>query len=416
MSPNRNLLVRNRDFRLVWISQVLSQAGSRAYFINLLWWIVTSAATSGTTSAAWASGVLLVIMGLPPVLLVKRIGKTLANHTSKKILVAFEACGAVLSAIVLGLALSGNLTLTWVYALSTLIATCQAFVDPTLVKTVPELVESDDIETAVGFESSTQALAYFSGAALGAVASGTLGFAATIGLNALSYAASAWMTSRARFQNASRNAQSSMESGIESGIEFAVPAQSTRQRAIDFPADVAPLLRAFAVANVFMFPLFLILPLFVKETLDGSILLLGVLESCFWLGLITGASQASRLPVTGSHMRMSGVLFAMFGALVCSIILAPTPIWVAIVMGCGGAGAGLVNVKVVTYFQTSVPERARPDFFARLQAYVAGAQPVSYLIFTGILTLVSPAQSFFVSGAGLLAVGAACWIKPRADL
>lgn len=412
MSPNRNLLVRNRDFRLVWISQVLSQAGSRAYFINLLWWIVTSAATSGTPSAAWASGVLLVIMGLPPVLLVKRIGKTLARQASKKILVAFEACGALLSAIVLGLALSGNLTLPWVYVLSILIATCQAFVDPTLVKAVPELVDDGDIETAVGFESSTQALAYFSGAALGAIASGTLGFATTIGLNALSYAASAWMTSRARFRNASRNTQS----GIESGIEFGIPAQSTTQRAIDFPAEVTPLLRAFAVANVFMFPLFLILPLFVKESLDGSILLLGVLESCFWLGLITGASQASRLPVTGSHMRMSGVLFAIFGALVCSIILAPTPIWVAIVMGCGGAGAGLVNVKVVTYFQTSVPEGARADFFARLQAYVAGAQPVSYLIFTGILTLISPAQSFLVSGAGLLAVGAACWIKPRADL
>ena len=405
MNANRNLLVRNRDFRFVWIAQVLSQAGSRAYFINLLWWIVTSTAT-GTAShsqdqtAAWASGVLLIIMGLPPVLLVKWIGKTLARLPSKKVLVGFEICGAVLTTVVLGLSWSGNLSLPWVYALSILIATCQAFVDPTLVKSVPELVDRDDVESAVAFESSTQALAFFSGAALGAVASGTLGFTVTVGLNALSYAVSAWLTSRARFRFVPSAAQ--------------IPAEHGAPQSQSLPAEVTPLLRAFAVANIFMFPLFLILPLFVKESLAGSVLLLGLLESCFWLGLLTGANQSSRLPVWGGYLRMSGILFALFGALVCTIILVPHPFWVAFVMACGGAGAGLVNVKVITFFQGAVPESARAGFFARLQAFVAAAQPVSYLLFTGILTVISPAQAFFVSGAGLVITGASCWFT-RSD-
>ncbi|NDE16257.1 hypothetical protein EBZ80_15130 [bacterium] len=171
---------------------------------------------------------------------------------------------------------------------------------------------------------------------------------------------------------------------------------------------MTPLLRAFAVANIFMFPLFLILPLFVKESLAGSVLLLGLLESCFWLGILTGANQSSRLPVWGGYLRMSGILFALFGALVCTIILVPHPFWVAFVMACGGAGAGLVNVKVITFFQETVPESSRADFFAKLQAFVAAAQPVSYLLFTGILTVISPAQAFFFSGAGLIIVGASC--------
>jgi len=105
---------------------------------------------------------------------------------------------------------------------------------------------------------------------------------------------------------------------------------------------------------------------------------------------------------------MSGILFALFGALVCTIILVPHPFWVAFVMACGGAGAGLVNVKVITFFQETVPESSRADFFAKLQAFVAAAQPVSYLLFTGILTVISPAQAFFFSGAGLIIVGASC--------
>jgi len=405
MSASRNLLVRNKDFRFVWMAQVLSQAGSRAYFINLLWWIVSSTGASNLSqdhTAAWASGVLLIIMGLPPVLLVKWIGKTLGRHSSKNILVGFEIFGAVLTTVVLALAWSGNLSLSLVYVLSILIATCQAFVDPTLVKAVPELVDREDVESAVAFESSTQALAFFSGAALGAVASGTLGFTVTVGLNALSYAVSAWLTSRARFRHAPDTP------GPESAHIPTDPVVPQSQKSKGLPAEVMPLLRAFAIANIFMFPLFLILPLFVKESLGGSVLLLGLLESCFWLGILTGANQSSRLPVWGGYLRMSGILFALFGALVCTIMLVPHPFWVAFVMACGGAGAGLVNVKVITFFQETVPESSRADFFAKLQAFVAAAQPVSYLLFTGVLTVISPAQAFFLSGAGLIIVGASC--------
>ncbi|NDE18632.1 MFS transporter, partial [bacterium] len=343
MSASRNLLVRNKDFRFVWIAQVLSQAGSRAYFINLLWWIVTSTGASNLSrdhTAAWASGVLLIIMGLPPVVLVKWIGKTLGRHSSKNILVGFEVCGAVLTTVVLGLAWSGNLSLPWIYALSILIATCQAFVDPALIKSVPELVDREDVESAVAFESSTQALAFFSGAALGAVASGTLGFTVTVGLNALSYGISAWLTSRARFRHGPQPAGSDSAQIPTDPIEPQNQKSQKSQKTKSLPAEVTPLLRAFAVANIFMFPLFLILPLFVKESLGGSVLLLGLLESCFWLGILIGANQSSRLPVWGGYLRMSGILFALFGALVCTIILVPHPFWVALVMACGGAGAG----------------------------------------------------------------------------
>ena len=406
MSPKSNLLLRNRDFRLVWIGQVLSQAGSRAFFINLLWWIISSASVGpGERHAtAWASGILLILMGLPSVLFVRWIGEILERYASQKILVFCEASGALLSLLVFGLSVTGNLSLGWVYTLSGLIALCQAFVDPTLVKAVPELVDESDIEAAVGLESTTQALAFFSGAAIGAIASGVFGFSATTALNAISYFVSAVMTSRARFRSSSisRNKEEANSSTINSA-----------KRQDGFAVDVGPLLKAFGVANVFMFPLFLILPLFVKESLQGSVIMLGLLEACFWFGLVAGANQAWRLDAKGRFMRLSGILFFLFGAMICSIAINPSVVWVAVVLVCGGISAGLVNVKVITYFQIAVPESARASFFARLQAYVAGAQPLSYLLFTGVLLFLSPVNSFAVSGVGVVIVGAFCWWYDR---
>ena len=409
MSAKTNLLVRNRDFRLVWIGQVLSQAGSRAYFINLLWWIVST--SSGPSwqghNSAWASGLLLIIMGLPSILFMNFIGRVLARHASKKILVGFESVGGLLTVAVFALAVSDSLTLPWIYGLSGLIALCQAFVDPALINAVPELVDPADIEDAVGFESATQALAYFSGAALGAVASGTLGFSVTIGLNAMSYVLSAWMTSRARFrQRPNLSVSTPAPAAAAAAAAAAAPAPK-------FDTEIDRLLNAFGLANIFIFPLFLILPLFVKESLQGSILLLGYLESCFWLGLIIGANQAWRLRVAGSFMKMCGILFLVFGSLITTIAVYPNTAWVGLVLLCGGISAGLVNVKVVTYFQKTVPEASRGAFFAKLQAYVAGAQPASYFLFTGVLLVISPLHSFAVSGLGLASIGAFCWWHDR---
>ncbi len=112
-------------------------------------------------------------------------------------------------------------------------------------------------------------------------------------------------------------------------------------------------------------------------------------------------------------MKLSGILFLLFGAMICSIAINPSVVWVAVVLVCGGISAGLVNVKVITYFQISVPESARASFFARLQAYVAGAQPLSYLLFTGVLFFLSPVNSFAISGFGLVLVGAFCWWYDR---
>ena len=49
-----------------------------------------------------------------------------------------------------------------VFIVGAIIAICQAFIAPTLAKCVPELVDKEDIEGAVAFETSTQSMANFS--------------------------------------------------------------------------------------------------------------------------------------------------------------------------------------------------------------------------------------------------------------
>ncbi len=389
MEKKRNLLLRNADFRKVWLGQVLSQGGSKAYLINLLWWIITRAEAGGG-SPAFASGMLLVLAALPSILLVRVIGRVLTRYPSKTVLVLAESCGAVLITALFALlhVVGDGLSLAVVYAISVLVSICQAFVDPTLTKSVGELVAPEDVEGAVGFEASTQSLAYFIGTAAGATLTGLLGFKAAVLLNIGSYACSALSTAAAKFRK------------IDGGAGAA--GERVDLHALPW---VRSLLYSFAGANFLLFPLFLVLPLFTKDTLHGSVVLLGAMEACFWLGLISGAAGSRLFSDKSSLHGLVGRLLGAFGIALASVAFLPSAWWAGVVLFIGGSTAGIVNVKVVTYFQKMVPDAAKGDFFARLQALVTVAQPLGYLVFTVALAKLPAETAFALEGVGLVIVG-----------
>ena len=95
----RPLVLRNRDFALLWLGQVLSQAGSRMYQIAILWWLLGRAGPEG---GGLAVGTFLVLSALPSILLVGPIGRLVDRFPSRRILVVADVgAGLVLVAVAL---------------------------------------------------------------------------------------------------------------------------------------------------------------------------------------------------------------------------------------------------------------------------------------------------------------------------
>jgi predicted MFS family arabinose efflux permease len=400
-SVQRPLLLRNRQFALVWLGQVLSQSGSKAYLINLLWWIMMQAANDAE-AARW-SGMLLVLSALPGIVLVLPIGHLLNRWPVKRLLVGGEACAALLVLAILLLLHWHSLSMPLLIALSVAIAACQALVDPALTRAVTMLVPPEDVEGAVGLEASTQSLAYFIGTGVGATLCGLFGLEAALLLNILSYVISASASSMARFAPQTPGA----DAGTDAGTDAAAGAGAAGRGA--FAAlGVMPLLYSFAMANFFMFPLFLVLPMFTRNVLHGSITQLGMLEACFWLGLIAGAMASNRLWPHWPVQKITGGLFALFGGLLIGVWLWPNPFWTGVVLFLGGSSAGLINVKVITWFQRVVPDADKGLFFAKLQGFVTSSQPLGYFAFTLFLAQLSAHLAFALQGAGLLLIGLFC--------
>ncbi len=193
------LVLRNRAFGAVWLGQVLTQAAVRMFQVGVSWWLVAYAVQD---AAGLASGLFMAACTLPAVVLAPVVAKAVAAFAHRSVLrTAAALAGAGAGALALWAQGSG-LPLAAVYAAAFALATCQAFFDPCLTTSVPELVDDADIETATGFELSTQSLAGLGGALLGALVVDRAGVAGLAAGCAAAYLTAAVLVTSARFGNA----------------------------------------------------------------------------------------------------------------------------------------------------------------------------------------------------------------------
>lgn len=385
------LLRANADFRRLWLGEVLSQAGTRAYQIAILWWILSRDALA----PGLAMGVFLVLGALPSLLFVRPIGRLIDRAPARRILVLADLAAAAVAAGVAGLHLAGRLSLPAVCAAGFALAWLQALIDPTLNKAVPEVTRPEELEPGVALVAATQSLANFAGAVLGALVIGAVGVLGAMLLNAASYLAAAGCAARARFTPRDAGAA---EAGREEPAGLSL-------------LDGKPLLRAillcFGLINFFATPTFVVLPLYTKLMLGGDARMLGGLEAALWAGLILGTFASDRIAATRGTLRLGAACMLAFGlSLLLPGLIVSLPAYAAFLAAAGFA-LGLNNVKFVTLFHEIVEPAVKGRFFALMQALIGFSFPVAFLAFGLLGDRLLPSRLCLIQGAGILVIALA---------
>ncbi|GGR37802.1 MFS transporter [Streptomyces netropsis] len=389
----RPLVLRNRAFGTVWLGQVLTQAAVRMFQVGVSWWLVAYAVTSGR---GLASGLFMAVSTLPAVTLAPVVARAVARFAHRSLLrTAAGAAGATAAALAVW-ACASDLPLAAAYAATLALATCQAFFDPCLTTSVPELVDDEDIEAATGFELSTQSLASLGGALLGALIVDRAGVAGLAVGCAAAYLCAAALITTARFRT-------SPAEDAEAAGEGAEARRTLRQVLADLPF-VRKILVCFAAANLFTTAVFVVIPLYTKSVLQGGGGTVALLEASLGAGTLIGSFTGARVPgrptVVGSVcLGTMAVVLALPG------LIAERPV-IAGCLAVAGWCVGVIGVRFVALFQRLVPTSDKPAFFAVMQALLGATFPVASLLF-GLLGDHLSAQTLcLIQAAGL--VPAAC--------
>ncbi|MEV6580042.1 MFS transporter [Streptomyces sp. NPDC051582] len=406
-APGRRLplVLRNRAFGTVWLGQVLTQAGVRMFQVGISWWLISEAASG---DGGLAAGLFMAVSTLPAVVLAPLVARAIARFAHRSLLRTAAGGAGAASAALAVWAGASELPVAAAYGAALALATCQAFFDPCLTTSVPELVDDADIEAATGFELSTQSLASLGGALLGALVVDAAGVAGLAVGCAAAYATAALLIATVRFRTAAHpDADADADADSAGGQD--APRRTLRRLLGSMPY-VRGILLCFTAANLFTTAVFVVMPLYTATVLHGDGATVALLEASLGVGTLVGSFTGARVPGRPAVVG-TACLGAMAAALAVPGLIAARPVIAGSLLLTGWC-VGVIGVRFVALFQRLVPAADKPAFFAVMQAVLGATFPVASLLFGFLGDHFSAQTLCLIQAAGLVPAALALALLP----
>lgn len=184
------LLRSNRDFRQIWLGQVVSQMGD--WFDT----IAVYAIVLKLTGSGRAVGLVLVARFLPTFFIGPLSGVVADRFSRRSIMIVSDVLRAF---IVLGFLLVRRPEQIWmIYVLTVMQLACSTFFEPARTAVIPSIVTSRELVAANTISSTTWSAMLTLGAAIGGVVTGAFGTNVAFVLDSLTYLLSAALIASVR--------------------------------------------------------------------------------------------------------------------------------------------------------------------------------------------------------------------------
>ncbi len=185
------ILRHNRNFRLLWIAQIISELGDWFYAVSIYSLLLQMTGSAQSLAAAF------ILQTLPQCLIAPTAG-VLNDRLSRKTLMIYS--DVLRAGIVFAMLLVRSRESLWLlFVLLFLETMCWGLFEPGRSAVIPNICAGEDIPAANALASTTWSVNFAIGAAVGGVAAVAFGRQTVFVLNSLSFLASAWLIARMRF-------------------------------------------------------------------------------------------------------------------------------------------------------------------------------------------------------------------------
>jgi MFS family permease/uncharacterized protein (DUF952 family) len=386
-----------RDFRLLWIGQMISSIGTQMQMVAINWHIYD---LTHSPVMLGLTGLMRVI----PIIIFSLFGGVVADaHDRRRLMMITQSLMMVFAAM-LGLATNmGLITAYIIYAMAATTAAAGAFDSPARQALAPNLVRKEHLTNAMSLNNINMQVASIMGPMLAGFVIAGLGVGAVYWINALSFLAVivALVLMRTPTQKNLGVAKVNFDSLTE-GIKFVFSAKIiTATMLLDFIATF------FSSASA-------LLPVFAKDILQVGPEGLGVLYGAESVGaVISGVimARAGNIKRQGAILLVAvasyGVATAFYGA---SQLFVLSFFFLALV----GASDTVSTILRNTIRQLATPDHLRGRMTSVNMIFFMGGPQLGNLE-AGIVAALFGAPFSVISGgiATVIAVGLVAWLAPQ---
>jgi MFS family permease len=393
--------LRIRDFRLLWSGLTISLLGDGFYLVAIAWQVYE------LSDAPTALALVGVCLTAPQVAFVLVGGAITDRFERRRVLLAADVLRGVAVGVVGALAVTGHLQLWHLFVLAAVFGLGSALFGPAFSAIVPELVPDELILQANSLERFVRPLAIrFVGPALGGIVVASLGAGTAFIVDAVSFGASiaALLAIGRRPVLVAPDRRQSLLRDVGEGIGF-VRSQ--------------PWLAGTVVASsvgmlFFLGPVYVLLPLVVKRSLDGTASDLGLV---FAAGGVGAMAASFVLAGRGLPRRPLTVMYACWAAMCLQLVgyAVARSVWTVVAVAMLGT-ALLVYGQILwtTMLQRVVP-RPLLGRVASVDSLLSwGLTPVSYALTAPVVRALGMDTTLIAAGVAATAVLVVTWLAfPR---
>lgn len=352
MAEPRRLM--NRDFVLLWQGQFVSQLGTQAFLVAMVFWIKRQ------TESATLIGLASMATTLPAVLL-GPIGGTFADRHSRRAIIVFAdflrgAASIVLAALTLAFPERPRLILFWLLGTSLANGVTGSFFRPAISASIPDLVPEKRVTSANSLNRIALDVSSFLGQGVGGVLFRVLGPGLIFLANGLSYVFSGVSECFIRIPQqipetggGRRKALAEFGHELAAGLSFVW--RSAGMRRVLF---LSPLDNFFVTAIVVLFPFY------VEDVLAVRPDWYGYLVAGFGGGSAAGSLVAGTVALAGRTRCWLILTFSVGFAVAGGMLGVATSPWLALVLlTAAGAMNGFNLIHFLSLLQVTTPSSLR---------------------------------------------------------
>lgn len=378
--------LRHRDFRLLWMGQIVSVTGSQMQLVAINWHVYL------LTKSPFALGMVGLFRGAP-IILCSLIGGVVADAMDRKRLMITTQSVMIASAAALTfVTLAGSKSVWPIYVLTGIAAGATAFDIPARQALMPTLVPPKDFPNAVSLSLIVFNVAMIAGPSVAGFLLASHGPAVVYGINAISFvaviAALLAMHASGRLSDESERINRVSYAALKEGLAFVWRTPIIVQTmTLDFAATF------FASATA-------LLPIFAEEILHVGARGLGLLVAAPAVGSVITALIIAR---TGGFRKQGKLVIgsiAVFGLATVAFGLSRV-FWFSLVMlGVTGAADTISTVLRQTIRQLATPNQLRGRMTSINMVFFMGGPQLGEVEAGFVAALIGAPLSVVTGGLG----------------
>lgn len=419
-SPLKHVL-RQRNFRLLWLGEGISLLGDQFYLIALPWLVLTM------NGDALAVGGVLAVASIPRALFMLIGGAVIDRFSPRTVMLGSNLVRMAVVAVLAMLVFSGLIRLRGLYVIALVFGVVDAFFFPAQSAIVPQVVQKTHLQIGNSIIHGTAQLSRFTGPILagvviaflgsaeGAYSAGgehapdMVGIAYAFGFDALTFLVSAvTLMSMDMPKSRSESTRAHQHDSVWADIRFGLLSvwNATGLRTL--------FLLVMAINLLVNGPVLVGVPVLANGLFSEGATAFGVLMSAYGGGNLLGVILAGSIPSPSSRS-MGAVLLATLSVLGCGVtllgLISTVPFAVAILLVMGTAN-GYVSILFVTWLQSQIPQFMLGRLMSLLMFAAMGLNPISMAL-SGFFMKLYPSWTFGLAGALMLTIVLLSALNPR---